>query len=286
MIGKVVTGYMNCLQKVLNPFQVYFDTMYTPDIGDFTSAMSSYNLRQMFDFDKLKAAQVSEELADALRSKVMEGNASYNALQYKYTPLVYADDEIGRMSNTIYDIIYRASKDGVKLDSETSAETIRVFEEYSRDKEMALGAIFEEEHKDLLKTGRVHDVLAGEVVPHESNDVEVYSRLGVFGSIGLECRFLTTNTNIVEVFQILYNAYLMKNPNAVVPLKFGNETVGWGVNVKHEPISSVEQLEYKSTGSIMAISFNVSLTTMFLSPFSKKMGKVNEIAIYTEVRGS
>lgn len=282
MIGKVVKGYMECLQKVLNPFQIYFDTMYTPDIGDFTSAMSSYNLRQMFDFDKLKAAHVSEELADALRSKVMEGSASYNALQYKYTPLVYADGDLARMSSNIYDIVYRVDESGgVKPDSSTD---LRFFKEYSRDVELALAEAYAEEHRDLVKT-KIHDAIVGEVIPKQEEGVKLYSRLGVFGSIGLECRFLSTNTNIIEAFQLIYLAFLMKNPNAVVPLKFGDVSVEWGVNVKHDQISSVEQLDYNTTGNIMAISFSVTLTTLFLSPYSKSMGKINEIGIYTEVRG-
>lgn len=278
MITKVVKCLMDGLQEQFNPFQIYFDTFYNSLIDDYKEAMKSYNLRQMYNFEALSAANITEELLESLRTP-RPGGASYNVLQYKYDPLKRTDLH---PNNEIYYISYKNNK----LDISTTDFYGREYKPLGSDIELELAKLFQAEQEKLkdnpIQRG-IHQTTAGDIVPALPTDTPVHlQRLGFYGDLGVECRFITTNTSLFEDFQVLYNSLLCKrNPPFYISFSDFGE-VKWPVTTRFEEISQAEHIDYAKYGNLLIISFRVTLTTMFLSSYVKKSVPVNHIEVHTE----
>lgn len=282
MLGKLVTGYMNLLQETYNPINIRMDTIYTPDIGDLKSAMSSYNLRQMVaDFDKLKAAYVDDELLAKLKQE-NQGGLAYNALQYKYSPLQRNPE---RFSNDVFSFRYKI------IEGEAAPVIQGHYTPMDVTTKEILKAIVQQDLLDRGIAQREVTMLEAGKVTYE-NDIEkegvkvvAEERIAVSGTISLECRLLTTSTEVMEAFQIMYMHTLLKNPTFTVPLTVGGlEICQLPVNTEHEEINSIDHLDYSTKGNLRAISFNVKLSSLIFLPYAKRLTPIKEVEIAVEVR--
>lgn len=281
MIGKVVHSYFKGMQELLNPFKIYFDTIYTPDIDNYRHAMNSHNLQQMFDFDKLKAASITEDLLASLRSQ-RPGGASYNVIQYKYSPLTRTEKH---PNNSIYYISYE--NDNVKVSTNLNA---RGYIELDANTKEALRQAFIEEEQSSSSASMqrtIHSVVAGDIEPQVEIDKDNpthLSRLGFYGDIELECRFITCNNSLFEDFLIIYNSLMHKrNPPFSLKLSdFGDTALP--ITTQFGEINMAEMPDYNNYGSLSFIGFNVILTTMFLSSYVKASNLINRVETYSEIR--
>lgn len=280
MITKAIHAYFQGLQDFYNPFQIYFDTIYCNDIEDYKKAMSSYNLRQAYSWDRLASAQITEDLLNSLRAN-RPGGGSYNVIQYKFSALKKTDQH---PNNEFYYIIY--GKNGkVQVMNQQ-----RRFVELSRDEEIFLQKEYEDFQKKQPNSpmeNTIHDTIAGDILPQvDVNDKGniIYQRLGVYCDIDLECRFLTTNTSIFEDFQILYNAMLCdKNPPVYMELKHAPD-VKYPITTRYSEIDTAERLDAEKYGNLTMIGFNVTITTMFLSSYVRRQMPINKIQVYSEIQ--
>lgn len=280
MVSKVIHAYFQSLQDFFNPLQIYFDTIYTADIEDYRKAMSSYNLRQQYDFDRLKSAHITEDLLKSLRAN-RPGGGSYNVIQYKFSPLTRTELH---PNNEPYYIVYSNNGNIQKVDMR------RNFRELPRDEELYLQA----EYQEFLKTQpnsplqrELHDTISGNIDPKielDNKSFQLYQRLAVYGDITLECRFLTTNTSLFEDFMILYNARLCDvNPPAYLTLKHAPD-VKYPITTRYQEIDTAERLDGEKYGNLTMVGFTVTLTSMFLSSYVKKSAPVNKVSVFTEVQ--
>lgn len=278
MITKALEAYFQGLQDFWNPFGIYFDTIYTPNIEDYKLALSSYNLRQQYHFEKLQAAYITEELLGSLRTE-RPGGGSYNALQYKFNPLKLTDLH---PNNDYFYIVY--DKDKI-----VSMNSKRQFVELDRTEEIFL----QKEYEAFLKTQpnspmerTLHDTISGNINPNVDANATIYERLGVYCDLELECRFLTTNTSIFEDFQVLYCAMLQgKNPPICMKLKDAPD-VEYPITTRYGEIDTAERLDYEKYGNLAMIGFSVTISTMFLSSYVKRQVPINKVSVFTEVRNS
>lgn len=269
---------MEGMQQQFNPFQIYFDTLYNSLIDDYKEAMKSYNLRQMYDFEALAACNISQELLESLRAP-RPGGGTYNMLHYKHEPLKRSAIH---PNNEIYYISYQNDK----LDISTTDFYGREYKPLGADVEQQLAKLFQEEQKHLKDNpvqNEIHQTTAGHIVPELPTDgSRHYQRLGFYGDLGVECRFVTTNTSVFEDFLILYNSLLCKrNPPFFMKFNDFGDTK-WTVNTKFEEASQAEHIDYAKYGNLLIISFHVTLTTLFLSSYVKKSVPVNKIEVHTE----
>lgn len=280
MVTRAVNAYFQGLQDFFNPFGIYFDTIYTPDIEDYKLAMSSYNLRQGYNFDKLKASYITEDLLASLRTP-RKGGGIYNALQYKFSPLKRSDM---LTNNEFYYITYAANGKIKMFDGK------RNFREITRDQEMFLQAEYEEFLKTqpdspMVKT--LHDTIAGDVtpkIPLDNKDYIQYQRMGVYCDLDIECRFITTNTSLFEDFQILYNARLCDvNPPIYMKFKHAPD-VKYPITTRYSEIDTAERLDPPTFGNLTMIGFNVTISTMFLSSYVRQSAIVNRVEVFTEIQ--
>lgn len=281
MLTKAINAYFQGLQDFYNPFKIYFDTIYCNDIEDYKKAMSSYNLRQQYDYDRLKSAHLTEDLLNSLRSPRPDGLGSYNALQYKFSPLKKTDLH---PNNEFYYIVYYSDGSVGALNAK------REFKEIDRDEELFLAGGYEDYLKGQPNNPMkqtLHDAIVGNINPAIELDNAkqiVYQRLAVYCDLELECRFLTTNTSIFEDFQILYNALLCgKNPPVFMQLKHA-PNLKYPITTRYNEIDSAERLDPEKYGALMMVGFSVTITTMFLSSYVKRTAPVNKVEVYSEIQ--
>lgn len=280
MIGKVITGYFQSLQNLFNPMQIYFDTFYVSTIEDLKQAMTSYNLRQMFDFDKLAAANITQDLLDALRSP-RPGGGSYNCIQYKYSSLRKHSQH---PNSDIYYVTYDKEQNAFQM---ANINTPRKAVEIDPQLLKALQAEFIEQEKNdpntpmqqTINESQGYDIIpAVEIKPTRS------SRLAFYGEISLDCRFITTNTSLFEDFQILYNALLHKrNPPAFIQFKSMPDG-DWPITTRHAEITSATQIDPSRYGNLSEVSFSVTLETMFMSSYVKDDVPINSVRLFYETK--
>ena len=279
MTTKAIHAYFQGLQDFFNPFGIYFDTLYTPNIDDYKLAMSSYNLRQQYSFSKLDSAYITEDLLKSLRAN-RPGGGSYNAMQYKFSPLKLTDLH----PNNEYYYIRYDKKQLVSTDSK------RNFIELDRDQELFLMAEFEAEQKKQPNSPverTIHDGIVGDVEPSIDNaKATILERLGVYCDLELECRFLTTNTSIFEDFQVLYCAMLQgRNPPVFMQLKDAPD-IKYPITTRYAEIDSAERLDAEQYGNLSMIGFSVTISTMFLSSYVKRTMPVNKVSVFSEIQAS
>lgn len=300
MISRAINGYFQNLQDIFNGYQIKFDTLYTPQIDDYKQAMNNYNLRQMYNFDLLKSIKLTEQDIEKLNNK------SYNVLQYKYNPPSKADTTLA--NNTIYEIIYTIENPNKPNQKVTKKEAIngkplsqnisghRTTKEASNEIEAILEQEFIEYQKSLSITNpqrvmqnTIHKTISFNTTPELSNDqLETLhiKRYGFYADIQLECRFVTSSTNTFEQFIILYNILFHKlNPPAYITAK------EWGqrkypIRTSYQPISSAQQIDMNQKGTLLEISFNVTLSVMLMSNFFKKPSFINHTDIFIEARNN
>ena len=282
MLNKVISGYFDYLQNFFNPFGIYFDTFYNPQIDDLRQAMSSYNLRNQFDFDKLSAAGISQDLLSALRTQRKDG-LSYNSISYKYTPLVR---HANISNNEIYYIQYKVQQDhATELNVINSNSTPRQYKELTPEQKLSLMKIFENmeldsNNRNMIK--EIQDATAGTINPQIKETPVYLARVGFYGTLSLECRFATTSTSLFEDFQILFNTFFCKRDPSLF-LNFQDfKDAQWVVNTKYDEISNAENLDYQKYGNLFVIDWRVELSTMFLSSYVKRLSPVNQISIFFE----
>lgn len=278
MIGKTLDAFFNGMQDIFNPFQIYFDTIYNYAIDDYNLAMQSYNLRQMINFDVLHSASITQELLESLRAN-RPGGGSYNVLQYKHSPLKKTDLH---PNNSIYFISYENNE--VKVSSDINN---RKYVPLDQETKEALKASFiseQKEYSDNPIQHTIHNTQAGDVIPKlETKPAQLLSRLGFYGDLEVECRFITCNTSLFEDFLILYNSLLHKrNPPFAIEFKdFGEAKLP--ITTRFGEITQAEHPDHTKYGNLSFIGFNVTLTTMFLSSYVKTSAPVNRVEAYTEI---
>ena len=275
MIDKLIKGYFEYLQTFFNPFGIYFDTMYSNQIEDLGMYSKNAILRQQFDYDKLKASHLPNEILQSLRNG--RESTGYNCLLYKYSPLERSE------LHPNADFIYIRHK-GETLDIQQQ----RKFYEIDRGTELYLMLEYKEYLQKELSSDNpmqhtIHDAIIGEIKP-QSNDDVYYDRLGVFCDLPIECVFYTTNTSLYQDFQMLYNAFLLRNPPAFLTIQNGKDKAKWEIICKYESISQAEQLDYETNGNILAIGFSVTISTIFLTSFVKRKKAINEVKIFSEIQ--
>lgn len=292
MLGKTIRGYFQYLQDTLNPYDIVFDTLYTQQIENFTQAMTNYNLRQMYDFDTVKALYLTKEQLDKISGR------SYNVLQYKYQPPVKNDTTSA--NNQIYKITYKPATDPDKKPTITITDLItgRTTRELSNEQEAILQAEFKAYQESLSKTDpmksmerTIHQTTAFDVTPHYPTNIQPdteITRFGFYADIPLDCRFVTSSTETFEQFIILYNILFHKiNPPAYITAREWGEQTLYPIRTKYSEITSAQQIDTNVSGNLLEVSFSTTLSVLLLSNFYKKSAYINQIELHWEaVRNS
>lgn len=293
MLGKVINSYFQNIQDIFNGYGIVFDTLYTNQIDDYKQAMTNYNLRQMYDFDVISSLRLTKEQLDNLTGK------SYNVLQYKYSAPVKNDTTA--VNNQTYKILYTPKTDSqgntnIRI-SATDLYNRRKTVELSNEIEQALQAEFIEFQKNLSPTdplkvmqNTIQQTTAFEVTPkyptNTTSNPEI-TRLGFYADIPIECRFITSSSEMFEQFIILYSILFHKiNPAAYITTKEWGEGIKFPIRTKYEAISSAQQIDTNTQGNLLEISFSVTLSALLLSGYYLKSSYINEIDLHFEVRNN
>lgn len=278
----------------MNEYGIYFDSFYTPNIDDLKQYMSSFNLRQQFKDDILSSTGLTKELVESIRSG--RNNASYNVMQYKYSPLKPSTSipntfpiDIVIENNTIKKV-----KDGGRTCNPEDLDiykTDKNFIEDDREVEWAKAVAYEAENPKGYMFQKIDDVMTGEVIArdkdgkpvNEANAPKNEVRRAFWGEFDLECRFITSDSTLFEDFMFLYNTtFYKKNPKFNVYLEDLNSEIY--ARTSYSEISMAEQINYQQNGNLMAVGFTVNINTLILSSFVKTIEKVKSVGVYTEAR--
>lgn len=274
MLGLTIKSYFDYLQKLLNPFKIYFDTMYNLEVESLGQALSNYNMRQLYKFDILKAIKVTDELADKLRAPRQDGN-SYNVLQYNYGVLTHYENLV---NNSMYYLVYDSEQETLAIAGD------RKYNEFPKPTKEQLKALFADDKVVKLD---IHEVVAGSVNPQLPLQDKILPnqirRLGFWGTLPVTCRFITASTSLYEDFLILYNTMLYRrNPSAFLVSKtFGNDV--YPIHTKYTDVSAAGVIE-RTKGNLMFIEFGISLSTFFLTSFVQYGSVVNRAIVGMEVQ--
>ena len=275
MLGRVIKGFFENLQDFLNPYKIYFDTFYTPNIDDYRLAMSSYNARKLIDFNPQQALHLTDQQLKNFTDATRPGGKSYNCIQYKYSPLKHSD----KNSNShIYYIAYSTQTGNIKVTDITGRKYLPL----EHDQAQALLKTLELDKQEYYQQSNLADIVAGEIIPQVSIDTKpttplTLQRLGIYAESDIDCRFLTTNTTLFEDFMIVYNAILHKrNPHFTIGIKDFKDT-SWTINTEYSEINEAGQVDYWENGNLLQVTFSTKLTTMFLSNYTTKALPLNQV---------